>query len=78
MRTYRVHLYREMRCTFTVQASSPQEAFKIADDAPPKTADCIEDCEAATSYAIIDPILLNGEVDYDHIIHIEQNLVGKP
>jgi hypothetical protein len=61
-RLYHVHIYREMRLYFAgLEASSPQEAARIASQKPTDEADTIDDCEGETLAALVD---IDGDSEY--------------
>ncbi|MBA4063081.1 MAG: hypothetical protein C0501_05105 [Isosphaera sp.] len=64
MRTYTVHLYREMRLTFTgISADTPEGAVASARDAASEAAASWEDCEGETFSALVD---LDGDAEFEH------------
>lgn len=55
MTRYHVHVYREMRLSFAdVEASSHEEAARIARDKRTEEADAIDDCDGTTFAALVD------------------------
>jgi hypothetical protein len=64
MSTYTVHLYREMRLTFTgITADTPEGAATSACNAASETATRWEDCEGETFTALVD---LDGDEEFEH------------
>lgn len=64
MKTYTVHLYREMRLTFTgITADTPEGAVASACDAASEAASHWEDCEGETFSALVD---LDGDAEFEH------------
>ena len=64
MKTYTVHLYREMRLTFTgITADTPEGAATSACDAASEAAASWEDCEGETFSALVD---LDGDAEFEH------------
>jgi hypothetical protein len=64
MKTYTVHLYREMRLTFTgITANTPEGAATSACDAASEAAASWEDCEGETFSALVD---LDGDAEFEH------------
>ena len=64
MKTYNVHLYREMRLYFPgVEAESPEAATRIAAEKSTDEADYVEDCEGETLSALVD---VAGDAEYLH------------
>lgn len=63
---YRVHLFREVRETFEVEAENHDEALAYVDmniyDLTPKQKEELD----FLPQSCVDPILDNGEVDYDN------------
>lgn len=75
--TYHVHLYREMRLTFSgIRADSPEQATAIAREQPTVDADGIEDCDGADLGALVD---VAGDEEYEHsrMIDFEEELLRK-
>ena len=67
--TYHVHIYREMRLTFTpIRASSPQEAADRARQLPTDDAASIDDCNGTDLAALVD---LDGDADYEQSVSID-------
>ena len=63
MTIFNVHIYREMRLTFSgVEADSLEAAAAIARDKPTSDADGIEDCEGETLAALVD---LDGDDQFE-------------
>jgi hypothetical protein len=55
MPTYTVHVYREMRVTFTgLHASSPEEAASVAADLRTYSAEDVQDCEGENLSALVE------------------------
>lgn len=53
--TYHVHVYRQMRLTFSpIVADSPEHAAAIARRLPTDEALSIDDCDGATVAALVD------------------------
>lgn len=64
MPKFNVHLYREMRLYYPgITATDAEEAVRVADLKSTREAHHIEDCDAATIAALVDP---EGDTDYDH------------
>ena len=64
MPKYNVHIYREMRLMFTdIEASTPEEAAKIASGKSTDHAEYMEDCEGKDFAALVD---LVGDEEYLH------------
>jgi hypothetical protein len=75
--TYHVHIYREMRLTFSpILAGSTQEAAELARRLPTKDAASIEDCDGADLAALVD---LAGDAKYEHseLIDFEEEIRRK-
>jgi hypothetical protein len=67
--TYHVHLYREMRVTFSpVPASSPEEAARIARQLPTDQAVAIEECEGEDLAALVD---VEGDDQHEQSVTID-------
>jgi hypothetical protein len=57
MKTYRVHIYREMRLVYDgIKAGSHEEAAAIARDRETDRADEIDDCDGETIAALVDVV----------------------
>jgi aminoglycoside phosphotransferase len=55
MTLYNVHIYREMRLYFPgIEASTPEEAARIAADRLTAEAEYIEDCDGQSMAALVD------------------------
>jgi hypothetical protein len=64
MPKYNVHLYREMRIYFTaIEADTPLAAALIADGSSLSDAQLIDDCDSASTAALVD---LQGDDEYHH------------
>jgi len=69
MTQYIVHLYREMRLSFTgIEADTPQAAAAIAAGKPTDDADNIEDCDGQDLSALVD---LAGDEDYSQSVTVD-------
>jgi hypothetical protein len=69
MTEYIVHLYREMRLSYTgIEADTPQAAATIANAKPTDAADNIEDCDGETLTALVD---LGGDEDYRQSVTVD-------
>ena len=69
MNEYIVHLYREMRLSYTgIEADTPQSAAEIASGKPTDAADNIEDCDGDNLTALVD---LAGDEDYRQSVTVE-------
>jgi hypothetical protein len=69
MTTYIVHLYREMRLSYTgIEADTPQAAAAIVGGKPTGDADNIEDCDGQTLAALVDTA---GDEDYSESVIID-------
>jgi len=54
MKTYNVHLYREMRLFFpSIIASTAEQAARLAADMPSGAAEALEDCDGANLAALV-------------------------
>lgn len=54
MKTYNVHLYREMRLSFPgIVASTAAEAARLAAEMPAEAAEALEDCDGTNFAALI-------------------------
>ena len=66
---YIVHLYREMRLSYTgIEADTPQAAATIAGGKPTADADNIEDCDGENLSALVD---LAGDEDYSESVSVD-------
>lgn len=66
---YIVHLYREMKLSYTgIEADTPQAAAYIASGKPTAEADNIEDCEGQNLSALVD---VAGDEDYSESIIVD-------
>jgi hypothetical protein len=64
MTRYIVHLYREMRLTYTaIEAETPEAAAAIAGGKATDDADNIEDCEGENLSVLVD---VAGDDEYEH------------
>src|SRR5271157_1827596 len=62
MTEYIVHIYREMRLTYTgIEADTPEAASAIARGKPTDDADNVEDCDGENLAALVD---VAGDEDY--------------
>jgi hypothetical protein len=69
MTQYIVHLYREMKLSYTdIEADTPQAAAAIAGGKPTSNADNIEDCEGQNLAALVDTA---GDEDYSQSVTVE-------
>jgi hypothetical protein len=69
MTQYIVHLYREMKLSYTdIEADTPQAAATIAGGKTTADADNIEDCEGQNLAALVDTA---GDEDYSQSVTIE-------
>ena len=59
---FKVHLFREYRETYEVEADSADAALNLVDENPP--APIQTEMLDYLSHALIDPILPDGTVDY--------------
>ena len=74
MTTYIVHLYREMRLTYTgIEAETPQAAAAIVREKATADADNVEDCEGQTLAALVDTA---GDEDYSQSVTIDFEAEG--
>lgn len=72
MSKYRVHIFEEVRRAFEVEADSPHEAMeRVRDNWPAMSATQVEDTGEITDFIVIDPLLPDGEVDYENVIQVE-------
>lgn len=66
---YIVHLYREMRLSYTgIEADTPQAAAAIASGKPTADADTIEDCDGQNLAALVD---VAGDEDYSESVTVD-------
>lgn len=64
MTKFIVHLYREMRLSYTdIEADTPEAAAAITRDRPTGDADDIDDCDGETFDACVD---VAGDEEYEH------------
>lgn len=63
---FKVHLFREYRETYEVEADSADAALNLVDENPP--APIQTEMLDYLSHALIDPILPDGTVDYDNSV----------
>lgn len=63
---FKVHLFREYRETYEVEADSADAALNLVDENPP--APIQTEMLDYLSHALIDPILPDGSVDYDNSV----------
>jgi hypothetical protein len=69
MTNYIVHLYREMKLSYTdIEADTPEAAAAIVAGKPTSDADNIEDCEGQNLSALVD---LAGDEDYSQSVIID-------
>jgi hypothetical protein len=69
MTKFIVHLYREMRLTFTnIEAETPAAAASITRDGLTSDAHEIEDCEGITLSALVDEV---GDRDFERSVFID-------
>ena len=69
MTGYIVHLYREMRLTYTgIEAETPEAAAAITRGKPTDDADNVEDCDGENLSALVD---LAGDEDHSQSLTIE-------
>ena len=69
MKTYNVHLFREMRLTYPgIEAESPEAAASIARGKSADEADAIEDCDGEDFAALVD---VAGDEDFRHSVTID-------
>ncbi len=69
MTKYIVHLYREMRLSYTdIEADTPESAAAIASSKPTDDADNIDDCEGQNLAALVD---VAGDEDYSESVTID-------
>lgn len=67
--TYHVHVYRQMRLTFSpVVADSPEHAAAIARRLPTDEALSIDDCDGETVAALVD---LDGDEPFERSVAID-------
>ena len=63
---FKVHLFREYRETYEVEADNADAALNLVDEDPP--APIQTEMLDYLSHALIDPILPDGTVDYDNSV----------
>jgi len=63
---FKVHLFREYRETFEVEADSADAALNLVDENPP--APIQTEMLDYLSHALIDPVNEDGTVDYDNSV----------
>ena len=63
---FKVHLFREYRETYEVEAENADAALNLVDEDPP--APIQTEMLDYLSHALIDPILPDGTVDYDNSV----------
>jgi hypothetical protein len=63
---FKVHLFREYRETYEVEADNAEAALNLVDEDPP--APIQTEMLDYLSHACIDPILPDGTVDYDNSV----------
>ena len=63
---FKVHLFREYRETYEVEADNADAALNLVDEDPP--APIQTEMLGYLSHACIDPILPDGTVDYDNSV----------
>jgi hypothetical protein len=69
MPTFNVHLYREMWLFFPgIEADTPEQAAKLVAEKPTDEAEYTDDCEGATTSALVD---LVGDEDYSESVTID-------
>jgi len=69
MPTYNVHLYREMRLFFPgIEADTPEQAAKLVAERAADEAEYTDDCEGATTSALVD---LVGDEDFSETVAID-------
>lgn len=66
---FKVHLFREYRETYEVEADSADAALNLVDENPP--APIQTEMLEYLSHALIDPILPDGTVDYGNSVWLE-------
>jgi len=66
---FKVHLFREYRETFEVEADSADAALNLVDENPP--APIQTEMLDYLSHALIDPVNEDGTVDYDNSVWLE-------
>src|SRR5216684_4779702 len=69
MKTFNVHIYREMRLVFGgIEADTPQAAALIARDRPTCDADEIDDCDGESFAALVDEV---GDEEYERSVTVD-------
>lgn len=69
MTKYIVHIYREMRLSYTdIEADTPEDAAVAAADKPTSDADNIEDCDGDDVGALVDEA---GDEQYERSVMID-------
>jgi hypothetical protein len=69
MTKYIVHLYREMKLSYTgIEADTPEAAAAIAGGKPTDDADNVEDCDGDNLAALVD---VAGDEDYSQSVSID-------
>ena len=63
---FKVHLFREYRETYEVEADSADAALNLVDENPP--APIQTEMLDYLSHALIDPVNEDGTVDYDNSV----------
>lgn len=63
---FKVHLFREYRETYEVEAENADAALNLVDEDPP--APIQTEMLDYLSHALVDPILPDGTVDYDNSV----------
>ena len=66
---FKVHLFREYRETYEVEAENADAALNLVDENPP--APIQTEMLEYLSHALIDPILPDGTVDYGNSVWLE-------
>jgi hypothetical protein len=66
---FKVHLFREYRETYEVEADSADAALNLVDENPP--APIQTEMLDYLSHALIDPVNEDGTVDYDNSVWLE-------
>ena len=66
---FRVHTWQEIRFSYEVEADSAEEAHKMVSERGYAMSPCEVnyDDPAWSDFMIVDPILPNGEVDYENV-----------
>ena len=81
MKTYNVHIYREMRLSFPgIVASTAEEAARLAADMPSGAARALEDCDGENLAALVGVIgredcQQNWMIDFDPVRAILPDLL---